>query len=313
MTLVRPDRDDITAFTVTRTNRANVRDLKEGNKLVAGAALTNVSIIWADNTTYRAQHLGDFEIVFDTSIIGRGVGLLGPLAYAVSGTPALAYWMSGTAFHMSDGTGVMLIPNQEDVRQWVYRQMDARYATKFNAFYNPITNSVQFNFVSVDSLDRECDRYVIVCLDDFSWVPGTMTRTGYTVIPQGLSDIVAFGADRYLYTHETGYNDDGAGMDWFIRSGMLDIGEGDVDMDVDRFINDVDRQLGTYTIEINLYERPNSQSPIATDVSPIEEGSEGEDLHMGGRYGTLEFSGSAINTDWRLGTPLLTLKPAGQR
>lgn len=308
MVMAWPNRDDITDWSPDSSDTGNIRTLPIGNKLVGGAALSDVNIVWADVATYRHQSLG---VEYATTPIAVGVGLIGPRAFAVSGNPAAAYWMSATGFHLSNGTAVEDIPNQHMIRDYIFDNMDRSFASKFWAAYNATHDEVWFGWVRQG--DTEPAHIAIVNLSDFSWTLSTYSRTSMTNIPSVSNDFVGSNPDRYLLAHEIGLDDDGEPLFWHIKSGLVDLAKGDRDMDVTRYIHDAERQAGPVTVTISLYLRPNSQTPVDVGVYSISPTTTEADTRLGGRHGSIQFSGAAEGGDWRMGTPLLTLQPAGGR
>lgn len=317
MRLQWPDRDDIEDWVPTPINRANIRDLEKGNRLMAGAALSDVNLIWSDTAVYLAQYIGDLDIVYDTRVVGENSGLIGPMAFAVTGDPAAAYWMSmAQEFYMYSGGFVQPIPNSLSIRDFVFRGMNPDYAHKFWGGYNAAKSEVWFGYVSDGNTD--IDRYVAVSVEDFSWTVGTLARTGMSYIPVAAADVIMTGVDRYIYRHEIGFNADGSVLTSYIQSGMIDIAAGtveeaDVDMDVDRYIHDFDRHAGDVVMTVTIFERPMSMSSLETADFSIAEGDTEVDTHMGGRHATLLFTSAVSGGDYRLGTPMFTVKPAGRR
>jgi hypothetical protein len=311
MTMAWPDREDITDWTPAEDNYANVRALNVGNKLMGGAALSDVNIVWSDTATYRHQFLGDFENVYATVPIAVGIGLIGPRAFAIVGNPATAYWMSATGFHVTNGTSVAFVPNQDTIRDHVFLNMDHTFSAKFWAAYNGMFNEVWFGYVKQG--DTEPANIAIVSLADFSWTLSTYSRTSMTYIPSLTDSFVGSTTDLYLMAHEVSLDDGDVALEWYIESGMLDLAKGDKDMDVMRYIHDRSRQTGPVDVTITLYERPNSQNPIDEGTFSVGADDEDADPRLGGRHGKIRFGSIAIGTDWAMGTPMLTLQPAGGR
>lgn len=303
-----PDRDDITDWTPSESNTANIRTLNVGNKLMGGAALSDVNVIWSDVATYRHQFLGE---EYATVPIGVGTGLIGPRAFAIVGNPAAAYFMSSTGFHVTNGTVVQDIPNQREIRDHVFLNMDRSFSTKFWAAYNALFDEVWFGYVK--SGDTEPANIAIVNLNDFSWTLSTYSRTSMTNIPTADNDFVGSNPDRYLLAHEVSLDDDGVPLEWYIESGLLDIAKGDQDMDIVRYIHSRARQINSITLTITLYERPNSQIAVDEGEFTIGADDEEEDIRLSGRHGKFRFGSVAAGGDWRMDMPLLTIQPAGGR
>ena len=85
------DDDNLTDWTPTALNTANLRRLQEGARLVAGARLAQqINLIWTDTAVYLMQFLGTNE-VYSTRVIGTNCGLISPTAFVtVDGAARLA-------------------------------------------------------------------------------------------------------------------------------------------------------------------------------------------------------------------------------
>jgi hypothetical protein len=313
MTLAWPDRDDITDWTPTLVNTANIRTLQKGNKLIAGAALSDVNLIWSDTSCFLAQFLpGDTAIIYDTRLASENAGLIGPMAYTIAGEPALAFWMSNANFLMFDGGVVRHIPNQMAIRDYVYRNMDRSRTSKFWAGYNAKKGEVWFGYVREG--DSEPGHYAMVNLQDFSWSIGTLTRTGMTYMPIPTTDVIMTGTDMYIYEHEIGVNADGAAMTSYISSGLMDISEGEEDMDIVRYVHDFERHVGVLMLDVETYERPQSVTALDDISLQIDQGDdENDDNMIGGRHAAVTFTSAVLDGDYRMGTSMFEIQPAGQR
>lgn len=127
-----PDQDDITLWTPADTNSANIRNLQEGSRLMAGARLVQgTSMIWSDTAVYLMQYTGT-NFVYRTPCIGKKCGLIGPTAFCVvDGVP---FWMSGNEFYTFQGS-VQPVPNSADVNA-IFENINATQRTKIQCHFN---------------------------------------------------------------------------------------------------------------------------------------------------------------------------------
>ena len=318
MTMQWPDRDDITDWTPSASNTANTRTLQSGNKLMNGTVFGTTNFIWSDTSFYSHQFVPGDDFIYRTDLVATGCGLLALGAFVV--TPIGIFWMSDTNFHVFSGGVVSTVPRAEEVRDYVFGKpdgsvagnLDRNFAAKTFAGYNKRFNEVWFGYVSVDSETSEPDRYVSIALDeDFAWMPGTLARTAMTHSKQPIGTVVMAGVDSYLYHHEVGLNADGAALDWHIESGLVALGEGSMDQDIDGFEPDFLRQEGTITLTIFTKDRPRGDTLESTDYD-IEEGSELVDTRVGGRYAGFRMAQEGVlGGDFRLGVPAIELGGAG--
>lgn len=309
MTMQWPDRDDLTDWTPSAANTANSRALQHGSKLMCGASLADaLNLIWTDRGLYSMQYTGS-DLIYDTRLAGTECGIIGPLAFVVvSGT---AFWMSGRQFYMYSG-GVGEIPNDNDVSDFVFDDMDPEQTEKIWAEYDPYGRQVRWHYCSLGS--TEPDKYVDVSLDGaYSWTTGTLSRTtGCSYRPSDASTLLV-SDDGYVYEHNTGRNDDGAAMEAYITYGEYVLTRGKNNVDITGIIPDFERQSEDITVEVFTKERPNSQSYLDTQTVTLSEGEEIEDLRVEGRHFSMKITSNAINGDFRLGIMSLELGGSGER
>jgi hypothetical protein len=122
-------------------NTANIRTLTEGTKLVSGAVLTDfVSLVWTDAALYRFQYTGA-TYIYASSMVGKDCGLIGPNAKVTVG--GIAYWMGQDNFWTYNGV-VQPMPNVEDIRKWLFDQVDINLGYQASATYVPKNNEIWF-------------------------------------------------------------------------------------------------------------------------------------------------------------------------
>jgi hypothetical protein len=209
---------DYNLWTPDEDNTAGGRRLTHGKKLIGGGSIASgVSLVWTDAALYAHTYTGS-KFVFDTRLVGTSCGLLGPMAFTFA--KGQAFWVGSGAFHGYGGS-VSKIPNQDDIAEWVFTQLRARFEIKTVCFYNERYDEVWWIFVPVGTNDPAI--YVNVKLDGYHWVTGTMSRTSALRNDPTTADTrpVMAAGDGYLYIHETGVNDNGAAMRAWIQSGPV--------------------------------------------------------------------------------------------
>lgn len=308
MTMDWADRDDITDWTPTSTNTANTRTLASGSKLICGTELQDTTnIIWTDTSVYEHQFTGS-DFVYDTRLRGTECGLIGQMAFTiVRGT---VYWLSGHHFHMYSGS-VQLIPNQEDIRQWVFENMDMTHITKTWAGYNPHDDTVIFGYVTEGNI--EPDSYVELSLHDYSWSIGTLDRTIMSAFRPQDASVVMAGTDGFVWEHEVGTDDDSSAINAHITFGLYSIRQGGDVTDIMGFIPDCEKQTGDLSIELVTQDRPQSTSNKDSQTLTMAAGDEIGDARLSGRHFTFTVRSNVVGGDFRLGIPALEIGPAGSR
>lgn len=300
------DNDDNTVWAAAITNQANSNKLSGGNELLWGRALRGgVSIILSDTDAFAMQYTGD-DFVHAYRKLGAGNGLKGPNAAAVY--DGRAYWMSSNKFMMFDGF-VKMIPNMIDVRDYVFDDFNEVQSDKVVCGINENYQEVWFLYPSSGS--DEVDRYVIVSLNDFSWSIGTLDRTSWSAA-KIFGFPVAVDASGYLYKHEFGVDADGAAMNSYAETAPLDIGDGDVSMDIFGIIPDFDNLAGTVSLYLMTKDKP---SEAATSNGPyaITTATTREDTRADGRQVGVKMVSNEVSGNWRLGAVRIDVKPAGGR
>lgn len=309
MTLAWPDQNDITNWTPGTASTALTRSLQKGSRLVAGANLINTAnILWTDESIYTMNYTGARNSVYNTLLAGEKCGLIGPHAFfVVHGT---AYWMGQYDFHMYTGS-VQQIPNSDDIKDWLYGQLDKRQNWKVAAHYASAHNEIRWNYVAEG--DLEPSFYVAVSLDDFSWTPGTLNRTAWAE-RSGINPVTyATDENGVIFEHEVGLDDDGAAMSCFIESAPMDIEDGDVSMDIWGYIPNFQRQTGDIEVTIQTWDQPNHTNVQETQAETIVEGAGIVDLHLSGRQASVRLDCFQIGGDFRLGVGKVEVSAAGSR
>lgn len=289
----------------TSTNTANNgRRVREGSALIAGTPVGGgVNLIWTDTALYVHQYTGS-KFIYDTRVSMTDCGLLAPQAFAR--TPKGVIWMSQNRFKMWNGS-VSDVPNSSDVDTWVFGNLDPDQKGKCFAHYDSVNNSVDFYYVPTGG--AEPTLYVTVCLDDWSWTPGTQTRTtGSTFDSGGKNPLRVNGG--ILYKHEVGIDANGAAAPFTLSLAPYNLNKGfsellGIDPDFKRQVGDVNISVRTYDRNPNLVED--------TDSAVIAVGDEIADLHSEGRQISLTFSQTLLGGDWAMDTPQIDVKTRGNR
>lgn len=296
---------DMDDWVPSATNTANIsRRVREGSALVAGCpAGGGMNLIWTDTALYLHQYTGS-RFVYDTRLGASNAGLVAPQAFAK--TPIGIMWMSPSRFLMWNGS-VAPIHNAEDIRAWVYENLDPNQRGKCVALYDAINNSVDFYFVPLNG--SEPSSYVTVSLDDFSWVNGTQTRTTGATFNAGEQFPHRVNEGK-VYRHEDGLDNDGVAAASSITLAPYEIGK--QWSEILGFDPDFRRQTGAVDLTISTYDR-SSSTVVDTETASLAVGEEMEDLRSSGRHISLTISQTVLAGDWALDTPQIEIKTAGRR
>lgn len=306
MTIRWPDVDDFTDWTPTSTNTANERKLQGGSRLMAGTYLTGgITLVWSDYALFSAQFTGS-QFIYNTKPAGTECGLIGPHAYAR--TDQMAFWMSATGFHVYSGY-VEKIPQQENILDWVQKNIDLQNRSKSIAFYNKNFNEVWFIYPTTTT---EPDTYVMVNLDNWEWANGTLERTAVAKYTSGETRPIMFSPDSYAYVHEVTQtsNNDGAVFPAYVQSAPFAIADGNQSGDIFGFVPDFQRQSGVVSITIRGYDHP-QDVVMGTETLTANPTDRLLDARSSGRQLDILFTSNVIDGDFRLGAPQVELTGAG--
>lgn len=304
-----PDVDDNTDWTPTTTNRSNERKLQGGTRLMAGCGMSDgISLVWSDYGLFLFQYTGSTEI-YSSRLIASKCGMISPNAWAK--VEAMAFWMSENNFWMWAGYA-QPIPNVQDIRTFVFDNLNKEQQFKSFAFLNSRYNEIWFVYPHGDS--TEPNRYAAVDLDTYAWILGTWDRSAAAVYETGETRPVLFGQDGYAYVHEVIENpdDNGAAMNAYIEAAPLQMDDGNRLIDVFGFIPDFKRQTGDMSLYIYGLDHPRD-SVLMSDMITIEDTSKREEPRVAGRQVGFKMTSNVVGGDFRLGEPQIEIQGAGSR
>lgn len=302
------DQANFNNWTSNATDTANSgRTLQGGATFIGGSPVAGgTSLILTDRCAFVMSYTGD-AYVYNTPMIADNAGLIGPNAVVAEGE--VAYWMSDKDFWMFNGAATPL--GTDDIRDFVYRNLNPLYKTKCCAGFNRIKKEVWFFWVSNSS--TEIDSYVIYHTDQQCFSTGTLSRTAW-VDSTLFANPYAADATGVIYQHESGVDANGAAMESWIQTNPIDLSSGDVNLDINGLIPDTERQSGNVNVTVLTQYYPND-TPVANgpftmaadDTTPII------DMRLDGKMVALQFQSNVIGGDYRLGMMRIDMKPSGAR
>jgi hypothetical protein len=133
------------------------------------------------------------------------------------------------------------------------------------------------------------------------------TTTANNEVISGLTD----GATQ-LFLHETGNNGDGAAITAFVKSGVVQIGEGNDFAFVSKLIPDIEDQEGVLNAKLEFKNYPNNSTSVTKTVS-FQDNTDFVSLRGRGREFTVNLVSNTTGTAWRLGTQRFDIQPDGRR
>lgn len=310
MDLAWADQADNENWTAGPDSTANRRRLQTGSRLVAGARMAALlNCIWSDTAFYLMQYTPT-NVIYTTPLKGKDCGLVGPGAFAV--VDGIPYWMSPTDFMMYAGGGVQPMPNSNDVNP-LFRTLDPTQAQKVVCFYNADFREIMWHYPSEGV--SEPDSYVIFNLDLQCWYTGTMGRTcAGTKTLSGRNTVLMVSSTGVIYEHESTLNADEEALDWTLRTGYIDLADGNNSVNIDGYVPDMKRHVGVIDITFNSKEFPADTAPLHTETETIDEGQGIVDLRHFGRQVQFTLSQTGvIDGDFRLGAQRVEIGNSGTR
>lgn len=304
---------DYTTWTPATANTANSRTLSVGTKLVAGCVLgPELAAVWSDAALYIFQYTGS-SFIYNSRIAGVDCGLIAPGAFV--SVHGMAFWMGPNNFWMWNGS-IVPMPNVEDIRKYVFDNLNQNTTYQCNATYNPIMNEIVFHYTTGSGTNP--DSYVTFHLDptDLCWSLGRNTRVSGTHFTQGDTRPYFGDGDGYLYQHENTNDANGAAMAYTLTLAPYALSTGLLNMQVEGVNWDFKDQVGTISCTLNAYDRINDTSPVIMDTETDSfppSGGGYTDTRICGRYMGITFTDNEIGSYMRLGAPTAYVRPRGSR
>ncbi len=303
------DQGDYTVWTPADDNTAFSRALNNGNKLIGGRVLEPfISLVWTDGALFRFQYTGD-AFVYQSSIVAVDCGLIGPNAsVCVNG---VAYWIGQDNFFMYNGS-VSPMPNVEDIRKYVFDNLDKVNGFQCYAHYVPIYNEIWFGYV-VNGEDTPTMK-VIYHINDQCWSPHPETRVSGTHFTSGDTRPYMGDYTGYLYQHEVGYNAAGAAIAVTMTMAPFSIAEGQQNVDLESINWDFHEQVGDIETSITAYDRITNSTTMDTGAATFAASDGGlSEYRVSGRYLTFSLTQNVVDGYLRFGKPTAFVKEAGRR
>lgn len=305
-----PSQGTIDDWTPTINNTANIRTLTKGSKLVGLKVLGEfIFMVWSDAAAYLFQYNGA-SYIYSSRMVGENCGLLSPNAVVTAG--GISYWMGSDNFWQYDGS-VHPIANVEDIRRWLFDQLNIDQGYQCNATYNPKFDEVWF-FVTIAG-QTEPSIGVIYSLAQQCWAPLYWARTGGAHYTQGDTSPYFGDVSGFIYKHETGYDADGVALPYSMTLAPMGITKGGRwNYIVEYVVNDFFGQIGDVTQTLTAYNRINQSNAPDTksDILTVDD-SEPVDCRVSGRYIGMTISGDSSGCYVRLGTPVAFVRRIGDR
>jgi hypothetical protein len=301
----------------TATNTAGDLRLGSGSTFVRALETKREILIWTDTALTSMRFIGP-PFTFGLQQLASNITIAGPNS-AVA-TEDYVFWMGIDNFYVYAGQTTQLPCT---VKEKVFNDINLDQIDKIFAGVNAEFSEVFWFYPAEGSFDN--DRYVVYNYLDKVWYFGTLDRTAW--LDRGTRTFpLATDDNGYVYNHEFGYDADGAAMDSFIESSVMDVGDGDSFAYIRRVIPDlsfsgstsISTPQATFTIKARDFPGEDFGNTAAgtttrTQVSPVEEYTKQLYIRARGRSFALRVESTALGAKWRLGSPRVDIRPDGRR
>ena len=314
------DQEDINNYTPTAENTAGSLRIADGSRIIAAERSRGQTLVWTDTSLHSLQFIGP-PFTFGLRQLGQNCGIIGQ--HAGIDLNGNSFWMSQDSFYLFDGS-VKKLPCT--VEQFVFNNINITAAenafTGHNGEFNEIlwfypregssqiNAIVAYNYVEqtwwTGTLDRTTwiDREIYDNPVASDYLP---TTTANNEVISGLTD----GATQ-MFLHETGNNADGEAITAFVKSGSVEIGDGNDILFVQKLIPDIQNQEGTLNMKLEFKYYPNNTTSVIKTAT-FTDTTEFVSLRGRGREFTVNVVSNTTGTAWRLGTQRFDIQPDGRR
>jgi len=314
------DQENITNYEPTAENTAGSLRIADGSRIVAAERSRGQILVWTDTSLHSMQFIGP-PFTFGLRQLGQNCGIIG--SHAGVDLNGVSYWMSQDSFYLFDGA-VKKLPCT--VEQFIFNNINQTAAENAFAGHNGEFNEIMWFYPREGS--NQINAIVAYNYLEQTWWTGTLSRTTWIdrevyenpVGTEYLASTVAnnetilgltAGATQ-TFLHESGNDADGQAMTAFVKSGSVEIGEGNDIQIVQKLIPDVQNQSGVLNMDLEFKYYPNNSQSVVKTTS-FSDTTDFVSLRGRGREFTVNVVSNTTGTAWRLGTQRFDIQPDGRR
>ena len=314
------DQENITTYQPTAENTAGSLRIADGSRIVAAERSRGQILIWTDTSLHSMQFIGP-PFTFGLRQLGQNCGIIG--SHAGIDLNGVSYWMSQDSFYLFDGT-VKKLPCT--VEQFVFNNINQTAAENAFAGHNGEFNEVLWFYPREGS--SQINAIVAYNYLEQTWWTGTLSRTTWidrevydnpigtkydaTATANNETILGLTNGATQAYLHETGNDADGEAMTAFVKSGSVEIGEGNDILFVQKLIPDIQNQSGVLNMDLEFKYYPNNSNSVIKTTT-FTDSTDFVSLRGRGREFTVNVVSNTTGTAWRLGTQRFDVQPDGRR
>ncbi len=314
------DQENITTYQPTAENTAGSLRIADGSRIVAAERSRGQILIWTDTSLHSMQFIGP-PFTFGLRQLGQNCGIIG--SHAGVDLNGVSYWMSQDSFYLFDGT-VKKLPCT--VEQFVFNNINQTAAENAFAGHNGEFNEILWFYPREGS--DQINAIVAYNYLEQTWWTGTLDRTTWidrevydnpigteydaTAIANNETIVGLTNGASTVYLHETGNDADGQAMTAYVKSGSVEIGEGNDILFVQKLIPDIQNQSGVLNMDLEFKYYPNNSNGVIKTTT-FTDSTDFVSLRGRGREFTVNVVSNTTGTAWRLGTQRFDVQPDGRR
>jgi|TARA_R100001509_G_scaffold90410_1_gene51936 hypothetical protein len=312
--------EDIETYQPTAENTAGSLRIADGSRIVAAERSRGQILVWTDTSLHSLQFIGP-PFTFGLRQLGQNCGIVG--SHAGVDINGVSYWMSQDSFFLFDGS-VKKLPCT--VEQFIFNNLNVTGAENAIAGHNGEFNEIMWFYPRTGS--DQINAIVAYNYLEQTWWTGTLSRTTwidrevydnpvateYSSTTTANNEVILGLTDgaTQVFSHEIGTNADGAAITAFVKSGVVQIGEGNDFAFVSKLIPDIEDQEGTLNAKLEFKNYPNNSTSVTKTVS-FQDNTDFVSLRGRGREFTVNVVSNTTGTAWRLGTQRFDIQPDGRR
>ena len=314
------NQEDRNTYQPTAENTAGSLRIADGSRIVAAERSRGQILVWTDTSLHSLQFIGP-PFTFGLRQLGQNCGIIG--SHAGVDINGVSYWMSQDSFFLYDGS-VKKLPCT--VEQFIFNNINVTGSENAFAGHNGEFNEIMWFYPRTGS--DQINAIVAYNYLEQTWWTGTLARTTWidrevydnpiateydasatanNEVISGLTD----GASS-VFLHETGNNGDGQAITAFVKSGVVQIAQGDEFAFVSKIIPDIEDQAGTLNAKLEFKNYPNNSTSV-TKTASFTDTTDFVSLRGRGREFTVNVVSNTTNTAWRHGTQRFDIQPDGRR
>ena len=302
------DQENPFDWTPTATNTAGGQRISSGSEIITARKTRQEILILTDANLHAMRFVGP-PFTFSFTLLAGNVSIVGPNAITTVGDRV--FWMDRENFYAYTGK-LQVIPCT--VLRHVFDDINLQQSFKFFAASNRMFDEVFWFYVSGDS--TEIDRYVKYNYTENTWDIGSLVRTAW--VDYGIHDnpraTGSVSGTQFVYTHETGQNDDGTPMTSFIESADFDLGDGNEFMFLNRLIPDVSLNSSDASVQYIIKTRNfPGQSLTTNSTNTVTSSTDQSFLRARTRQAVVRIESNTADVAWTLGDLRLDLRKDGRR